>query len=374
MTRAHCFPAGWHRSHLVLALGAVGLLAISFTAGGCGGEDLAGAGLIASEETLGADFAVDVPALAELNSRLNLSTEQSGKMERILADWRDDAANRMAKHAGRRAGHRAGHKDGHGMARPMDTPGFDHLVDAAAVLNNDQLDNFATYIEERRAARRADQKAHRGTDDASSMRPMAKRLAGHLGVSTEEMKQIGVIHREAAGRMRDLHTGYAEGKLSDEELRDGLRAIRLDTEGRMKSALGEDIFNRLHERRDEMKEKALDRRAENLDRRMARQADRLGRALRLDEAGGARLSSAIEQTEPARRQLIEQMANDGMAPEDVLYQGIQIEKNARTAIRAVLSPDEVVRFDSLRRLLPAGLGVRGAGFGHGGHGSHHGHD
>ena len=370
MRSALRFKAGRYVSHMALALGAVGLLATGFVASGCGEEDLAGGGLTASESALGTEFALDIPALAELNSRLNLTPEQNTQMEKILADWRADAGERMTKRAERRAAHRAGEKGAKEMARPMDAPGFDHLADAAAVLDNDQLATFATFITERREARRADRK---GQADETSMGPMARQMARHMGVSSEEMKQVRSVHRESADRMRDLHTQYAASSISAEALRDGLRAIRLDTEGRMKSTLGETDFNRLHERRAAMKEKALDRRAENLELRATKQAERLGRALRLDEAGMARLAGAMEQTLPARRQLIEQMSKEETAPEDVVYQGIQIEKNASAAIRSVLSPEEVVRFDSLKKLLPAGAGVHGAGPGRG-PGFRHGHN
>lgn len=371
MRSALRFTAGRYFSHMALTLGAVGLLATGFVASGCGEEDLAGGGLTASESALGTEFALDIPGMAELNSRLNLTPEQNTQMEKILADWRADAGERMTKRAERRAEHRAGKKGTREMARPMDAPGFDHLADAAAVLDNDQLATFATFIKERREARRADRKGQ--ADDETSMGPMARQMARHMGVSSEEMKQVRSVHRESADRMRDLHTQYAAGSISAETLRDGLRAIRLDTEGRMKSTLGETDFNRLHERRGAMKEKALDRRAESLELRATKQAERLGRALRLDEAGMARLAGAMEQTLPARRQLIEQMSKEEMAPEDVVYEGIQIEKNASAAIRSVLSPEEAVRFDSLKRLLPAGAGVHGAGPGRG-HGIHHGHN
>lgn len=334
------FAAGRYVSQMALALGAVGLLAIGLGASGCGEDDLDGSVLMGTEAASGAELAMDVPVLADLTSQLNLTAEQGARMEKILADWRTDA------------------------------PGFDHLADAAAILDNNQLATFAKLIEEKRAARRANREGH--ADDASSMGPRAKRMARHLGVSSEEMKQIRSVHRESADGIRDLHTRFAAGSISAEALRDGLRAIRLDTEGRMKNTLGETDFNRLHERRNAMKEKALDRRAESLDVRATKQAKRLGRALRLDDAGQARLAAAIEQTLPARRELMEQMSNDEMAPEDVVYRGIQIEQAASATIRAVLSPEEAVRFDSLKRLLPAGLGVRGAGPGRN-PGLHHGH-
>lgn len=371
MTTAHRFSAGWHRWRPAMALGAAGLLALGLVGAGCGNDDLAGTGLTASEATLGAEFAVDVPTLVELTSRLNLSAEQAGQMDGILAAWRNEAGERMAQRAERRAAHRAGEKGGRQRMQRVEAPGFDHLADAAAVLDNEQLDAFATYIEERRASRRADRMANRATDDASSVGPMAKRFAERLGVSDEEMTKVRSVHRESAEKMQDLHSRYAAGTLSAEELRDGLRAVRVETENRMKETVGEDDFARMHERRGAMKERALERRSENLEMRVARQVELLGKALRLDEAGKVQLASAMDQTLPARRQLIEQMTNDGLAPEEVLYQGIQIEKSASAAIRAGLSPEEAVRFDTIRRLLPAG-GARGAGLGHGGPGFHHG--
>lgn len=371
MRAADRFFSGWQGRRLGLLLGAAGLLAIGFLASGCDSDDPAGAEIMTTEGALGAEFAVDVPTMAELTSRLNLSTEQAGRMETILADWREDAGERLAHRAERRAAHRAGQKDVGGSLRPFEAPGLDHLADAAAVLDNDQLASFATYIEERRAARRLDRKNGRGAGNEVAG-PMAKRFAERLGVSDEEMKQVRQVHLEKADQMLDLHTRYAEGKLGAEELRDGLKAIRLDTEKRMKEILGEEDFARMHERRDEIKEKVLDRRSENLDQRVAKQSERLGRALRLDEAGQARLASAMNQTLPARRALLDQVANDGLAPEERLYQGILVEKDASAGIRAALLPEEAVRFDALRRLLPVAAGATGAGLGHWGPGFHHG--
>jgi hypothetical protein len=373
----------WRRLRPAAALALAGLAAIGFAAAGCGDDD-AGAGLTGPDGAAAGELSLDIPALAELDARLNLSETQRSEMAQVLADWRNDVADRAAKHAERRAA-RKGHDDGdfrtrgdghrghrgqfmgrfgghHGFGDGLaaDAPGFDHLADAAAILDNDQLATFATYIEERRADRHA---TRAGTGDGKFRLdgPMARKMASHLGLSESEARELRAAHKESGAAMRKLHQEYAAGTISAEQLRDGLRDIRLAMEARARTAMGDEEFEAFHERRSDRREKAMERRAERLDELLTKQADRLGRALRLDDAGKARVEAALQQTLPARRQLLDERSGGHLAPEEALYRGIQIEKEASAAIRATLTPDAAVRFDTLRRLIPGATRLHGRG-------------
>jgi hypothetical protein len=380
MISQHRSTPAWRRVRPALALGLAGIVALGFAAAGCGDDDEAGAGLTSADVT--GELNLDIPALAELNQRLGLSDEQARAMEQVLADWRTDLAERREKRVERRGkgrhdgsparGERLHAEGGHGPGLLMgrfgglrvygegllaDAPGFDHLADAAAILDNDQLATFSDYLLERREARRVERRERHADDGRPG--PMARKMASRFGLSESEAQALRAAHRESAERTRALHRDYAGGTITAEQLRDGLREVRLSTESKAKEVLGAEEFEAFHEKRADKREAMLQRRSEGLDERAAKQADRLGRALRLDAAGKSRLEGALRGTIPARRQLIEELSGGNLAPEEALYRGIQIEQDASAAIRATLSPEEAVRFDSLRRLIP------GSRLGHG---------
>ncbi|HEX7879453.1 MAG TPA: hypothetical protein VF720_08590 [Candidatus Eisenbacteria bacterium] len=379
MITSHRSTPSWRRLRPAMALGLAGLAALGFAAAGCGDDD-AGAGLTGADASLTSELNLDIPALAELNSRLNLSEEQARDMEKVLAAWRSDASERMEKRAGKHEagarkesklhaegarGHgflmgRMGAGRGFGDGLLADGPGFDHLADAAAILDNDQLATFTTYIEERRQARRgewrerADKAPHRDG-------PMARKMASRFGLSESETEELRAAHKESAERTRQLHGDYAAGTISAEQLRDGLRDSRLAMEAKARELMGAEEFEALHSKGNGKRTEMFERRSERLDERATKQAERLARALRMDAAGKSRIEAALRETIPARRQLLDELSSDQVTPEDALYRGIQIEKEASAAIRATLSPDEVVRFDSLARLIPGSRMVHGRG-------------
>jgi len=367
----------WRRLRPTLVLGLASIVALGFAAAGCGDDD---AGLMGADAAVTGELNLDIPALAELSGRLNLSEEQARDMETILAAWRTDVNERMEKRAEK---HEAGGRKGsrlHGEGAPghgffmgrfggprgfgdgllADAPGFDHLADAAAILDNDQLATFTAYIEERRQARREEWRG-KGDTKPRGTGPMARKMASRFGLSESEAEALRAAHKESAERTRQLHKDYAAGTISAEQLRDGLRDVRLSVESKAKELMGAEDFEAIHAKGSEKRGEMFERRSERLDERATKQADRLARALRMDAAGKSRLEAALRETIPARRQLLEELSSDQVTPEDALYRGIQIEKEASAAIRATLSPEEAARFDSLVRLIPGNRLVHGRG-------------
>ena len=305
--------------------------------------------------------------------------DQQREMESILADWRSEVGERMERRAEKRKSHHArsgekgtreDHHPGFFMMSRMhagfgggglfaDSPGFEHLADAAAVLDNDQLTRFADYLDERREARASKWRERTDGAERRADGPFARKMAERFGVTTEDIAELRQAHRESGEKSRALHRDFAAGTISAELLRDGLREVRLGTEARAREVLGDEEFARLHERRSERHGERLERRAAKLDEIATTQADRLSRALRLDAAGESRIEAALRGTIQSRRALLEEIGGGNLAPEDVLYRGIQIEAETSAAIRATLSPEEAARFDTIRRLMPGqrkGLG------------------
>lgn len=329
--------------------GSLGLIAILAT--GCqeDGTDSAGAALIGASDDAATAELFAPPSIDELKSRLNLTDDQSRQLAAIL----DEAKSMRAE---RRAARGQGPADMAPKAGGM-------LADAAAILETGQLQEFSAMMKERRQAQREEMKQRRDEKGGPGHGP--NRAARFPGLSDTDQKALREVHRSAGEQMRTLHEQYAAGSISAEQLRDGLRDIRTTTEPRVRAILGDEAFEKMQSRRGDRREAMAEKRLDRIDDTPERQAAMLGKALRLTDGQASQVKAALEKTIPAREALLKQVESGGLAPEEVLYQGIQIHRQASAEIRALLNVDQAARFDAIEDLLPGKMGHGMPGMGPG---------
>lgn len=339
--------------------GSLGLIALF--AAGCreDGTDNTGAALIGASDDVATDGLFAPPSIEELKSRLNLSEEQTRQIAGILGQAQSLRNERRAARGQRGPG---------GGPPEMAMKGGGMLADAAAILETGQLQEFSAMMKERRQAHREEMQQR--FDEKGGPGRTHERAARLLGLSDADQKALAEIHRSAGEQMRSLHEQFAAGSISAEQLRDQLRDIRTASEPRVRAILGDDAFEKMQSRRADRREEVAEKRLDRVDESPERHAAMLGKALRLTDDQTGQVKAALEKTVPAREALLKQVESGSVAPEEVLYQGIQIHKQASAEIRSILTADQVARFDAIEDLLPGRMGRgmpgMGPGFGPGG--------
>ena len=102
-----------------------------------------------------------------------------------------------------------------------------------------------------------------------------------------------------------------------------------------------------------------ERRLEKLDAGVQRRVEFLNSVLELTDAQFAQVESILTATLPERRTILEALRDGSIEIEDALYQGYVLAEQTAASIRAVLTAEQTVVFDALKKLLPGHRGPKG---------------
>ena len=135
-------------------------------------------------------------------------------------------------------------------------------------------------------------------------------------------------------------------------VRIGAGDIRVQLAGRAEEILGSGIYPQLvqdlADRRTKMAEGVLAHLAEG----STREADGLAGLLNLDDAGKQAAANALDGFTSQRQTLWEGIRDGQVVFEEALFQNLQTDAAARSAVRATLTGDQVTRLDAVEPLLP----------------------
>jgi hypothetical protein len=365
-------------------LAATGLMAMSFAGWGCGDSQSVSSTLTSSASTVSAgDSQTDagngpaIPTLDELRTLLNLTDEQAQLMQAALDEWTAE----LAAHRGR--GHRGGPGGpppdstggpppdttgcppggmGPGGEPPSGGPGGGPMGDRAmgppvlgflakvsSFLDTGQFTTLAGWFVDQRAQ---NEPAEPPSPPAGETDRMAARLAQKLGIDHGSAVDLVSALDDARSALRDLGKQYADGTVTLDGVRSGAGDLRVQLAGRAEEILGSETYPRLVElladRRTRMAEGVLS----HLSKEPARRAESLAALLNLDDAGKQAVASALEGFTVQRQSLWEGIRDGQTVFEEALYQNLQIDAAARSAVRAVLTGDQATTLDAVEPLLP----------------------
>ncbi len=300
------------------------------------------------------------PTLSELQSRLNLTPEQSARVEALLKDWRADAEALPRpgdrRHEGRRGSGRGG-ADGpprgeRGFQRG-DGPRADFLIGIVEILDTPQIEKLGAFMKERRseslAAMAEEGPRGRKRGNRSDFR---ERMAETLGLTGQQRDAAQAAMKTYREGLRSLRDRFESDAITAEEFRDRAKELRAGMETELEAALGADTFRKLRERRSALRGQRGEHR-DDTDQ-AGRMLEMLNRALSLTDAQRSQVRSILESRAPQTRALRDQVRNGTMEPEDALYEGHRIKEDGRRALESILTPEQRERFDALQSLLPGG--------------------
>jgi len=364
----------------LLAILVAGIAVFSLALTGCG-ETEAQSGAESTVAPRTAAMTTDVPGpptLEELQATLELTAEQSAALSVPLSEWQDAAAARQAGRAERRSQRQRGqgHADGGAhterraarMSEGGESPMLTFVTESATVLEHDQYVQLITYLGERRDAHResfdpSDRGGGQGRGHGRGKAGMGMMRA--LDLTTDQRDQL----HDAMGPMREsgreAREAHANGTISAEALRDRMSEARQAMESALNTILTDEQLARRQELMTERHQKMSERKLEHQEDRVSSRVERLTELLQLTDDQQAGLRDALAGFEPRSRALITALGNGEMAPEEAHYEMTKIREETTTAIRALLTPEQIEIFDALETLKPgpgAGPGRRGPRF------------
>jgi hypothetical protein len=179
-------------------------------------------------------------------------------------------------------------------------------------------------------------------------------IAHDLGVGAEAIDALRDVVHVQHDATRTLWSGYREGTVTAEALRDGIGDARRAIESTLEAHLDADQIATLESHVGEARERMADRRLERLDTRLERHATFLVKALDLDEAHAAAVTSIVQGTKASATETITAAGQGTIELEEGIYRTLALRAETADAIRAALTEDQARVFDALRDLMPRG--------------------
>ena len=323
--------------------------------------------------------ATGIPTMGEIESALELTPPQAAALQPALATWQSAMEERRARFGDRAGGQRGprgdrggrrgqgggfgpgqgrgpgsgqgpGFGQGSGANFPEGEPPLQTFLSACAdVLETEQFVKLAELISEKRAECQSPGRGMRGGHGAPMFMPMM-RFARELDLEQEQVQQIRAFVPEIAESARDLFSTYAEGTITLDALRDGIREIRIQIETRLQDILEADQLTQLEELIAEHQAEMAERRLEKIDEGSERKADFLTRVLDLTDAQQEQLGAALAEATARMETLLQAIGAGDVEIEDAITTRIEIREETDTAIRAFLTDEQIAVFDALQEL------------------------
>ena len=348
-----------------LGLGLVLVLAAAPVFTGCdSNED--GASILDPTSTPGT-FGMTPPTLAEVQSAAGLTREEAARLEPALNQWREQARNQE------------GFRRGDGPGDRPDPPHFEFLSQASKNLTAQQFADVVDLLVERREQfreqRRAEHKErfqngdcpnpgegqgmgiHRGDRKGPGMHRGDRRGPGQgggfftdLNLTDDQRAPFREAMKTAHSAMRDIHKAFAAGEITAEGVRDQAQAAVDALRSSLQSILDGEQFQTLTRKMEEHRVQMAERRLEHVGQSLDRRVDHLTELLGLDATQTADLENVLNAAVPKAEALLYQVKDGSLGFADALYQGILLHQETESDIRGLLTDDQQVKFDALKKL------------------------
>jgi hypothetical protein len=322
----------------------------------------------------------------QIGARVKLTAEQRITLQTALdraRATRDERVNHARRGAWGRRAH--GGRPAFGPAAG-EAPVLVFLEDASKALTPDQFAQLARLLKEERDQWTAERSGRHGKDarGPSARRPRGRgegmserrgagagpgartgfealvdRAAGYLDLTDAQRERIRSIVDERAVEMRELRSRVDSGATTPEEARDGMRAIRNGTRDQIKGVLTAEQWEKADAFRTERVGEQIDARMDRMEDQIQRRGLFLERVLDLAPAQASHVQDLLKETVPARKEILGGVRAGTLAPEDAAMRVLDLERSAAAQIGSLLTPEQMVRWEAVKDLLPRGGPGRG---------------
>jgi hypothetical protein len=333
-----------------------GLLAgLSLAVSGCDREGArSDRGGLLAPDAQGAALEVPSFTLADLPHELNLTPDQRARMGAALRTLGDERQGRLQAWRTRRHGQGGEGDQASPLPETGEPPIIGFLQSASQILTPDQFVIFARFLADRRDAMRLQDGGHRGAFADGFLAGAARRL----GLSRAQQKQLRSAAVEHFQKERALWAAWDQGSIEVDAARqqaDSLAAaFRTDVQG----ILTPDQWTKVQDFRQAGLQRRLDQRLAHLGQNLDQQTAFLQRVLVLSADQTTQVQQILSTSVGPRRELLTRVRDGSVPPEEMAIDLKQIEKDTTAQIRALLTPEQIQRFDVLVRLLPPGPRAR----------------
>ncbi len=371
------------------SLAIVGLVAVLGISAGCDQVDgsagpFDGPAAAASGEALDEGVAVGPFAaltVEQIDAHVKLTAEQRTTIEAAL-DRARAARDERVSHSRRGSWGRRAHADrpsfGPAAGEP---PALVFLEDASKALTPDQFAQLARLLRDERDRWTVERAGGNGPEDrgprgrgrgmggrrgagagpgaGGGFAALADRAAGYLDLTDAQREEIRSILDARAVEMREIRSHMASGTTTPEATRDGIRAVRIGTRDQMKSVLTAEQWEKADDFRSKRIGEQIDARMERMEDQLRRRGLFLERVLDLAPAQANRVQDLLRETIPARKEIMSGVKSGTLAPEDAAMRVLDLERSAAAQIGSLLTPEQMIRWDAVKDLLPRGGPGRG---------------
>lgn len=378
-------------------LAILGLVALMGAGAGCDQADgtadpLDGAIVSAGGESL--DEALPAGPFASLtieqiDARVKMTPEQRSAIQNALDKARAARDERQSR-AGRGAwGRRSGADRPRLGPAAGDPPAFVFLEEASRTLSSDQFAQLARLLGEERDRWVAERPAwgapgaggprghgrgaggRHGAGFARGARPadgsgpgpefagLLDRAAGALDLTGAQRERVAAILDERAVEMREIRSRVASGSATPEMARDEIHALRTGTRDELKSVLTAEQWEKADAFRSQRVGQQIDARMERMESQLERRGEFLKRVLDLEPGQAARVNDLLRETIPARKETLSGVKAGTILPEDAAMRVLELERSTAEQIGSLLTPEQRVRWEAVKDLLPRGGPRRG---------------
>jgi len=177
--------------------------------------------------------------------------------------------------------------------------------------------------------------------------------ADALALTQDQKDKLQALVAPTKASFEALRTARENGT-SDDQLRAQGKALREKVEADVAEILDAGQNAKLQQSIAERRSKFADEQLAQLGPRTERHVDFLTKALVLTPSQTAQVRTILAGTEASRRAALEAVKSGQAHPEDMLAKGGPVEavEGAADAVRAVLTPEQTIRYDAIRLLVP----------------------
>jgi hypothetical protein len=312
----------------------------------------------------------------QIDARLKLTGTQREAIESALARARATRGARVARWGRGRQERRAAAGRPHFGPAAGEPPALVFLEDASKTLTPDQFVELARLLREERDRWAAERAVTRGpasdpgrgaarrmggrhgvgagADLGPEFDALAGRAAGYLDLSEAQRGQIRGILETRGGEIREIRSQIASGATTPEVARERIRAIRAGTRDKVKSVLTAEQWEKADAFRTRRVGNQVDARLSRIPDQIERRAAFLDRVLDLTPDQARRVQELLKGTIPEREEILSGVKAGTVLPEDAAARVLEVEKGVAARIGSLLTPEQTVRWDALRDLLPRG--------------------
>jgi len=350
-------------------LSAASLLAGVVLASGCSRNDassVVGPQTATSASTAAGSTDAAPPTLAELRAAVSMTDAQAKVVGQALEAWTASTDGGSGSGGppsggggpGRRGPGDRGPGGGRGPGGPAGdcgpavAPPARFIEQTSAVLETAQLQTEASFLSDRQTRYEAACDSSRRPPPAP-VGPILHQLAREFSLADATLRSLADAFRAAHKAVRDALAGYRAASTDEAALRSTAAAARDALVQALHGILATDQFDRLRALVADARTRGATCRLDHLSESVALRIEGLTRLLGLDATQALAVENALSGELPKLQSLFTGVRDGTLAFEDAVATGARIESGTTAAIRALLTPDQLARFDATR---PVGRG------------------